>query len=252
MELSYYPALSPEILDEQHLTVLPEDRCPYLSGQRARVRGFAADRIHPVHYHLLMDRGFRRTGHLFYQPVCRGCRECVPLRVPVDTFSPSKSQRRAYRRNQDLTVSVCRLPDLDQPDELLALFSLHQQDWHERAPEDVVSELDSLLEASPVDTLIFRYRDAQGRLLAAGICDVCSVSLSSVYFFFDPAEAARSLGTYGAIYEIEFARRFRIPYYYLGYWVEQCGAMSYKARYRPHELLGTDGQWRRMQHGNGA
>ena len=33
-------------------------------------------------------------------------------------------------------------------------------------------------------------------------------------------------------------------YYYLGYWVAGCGAMEYKATFRPCELLGTDGLWR--------
>lgn len=257
MEFSHYPAPPPELLEESHLTLLPEDPCPYLPGQRARMRAFATDRIHPMLYHWLMDRGFRRSGSIFYQPACRGCRQCVPLRVPVGTFRPSKSQRRAARRNQDLEISVCRLGELSHPDELLALFSLHQQDWHGRRPDDVVSEMDSLLETSPVDTWVFCYREPGGRLIAAGICDVCPLSLSSVYFFFDPAEASRSLGTFGALYEIGFASQHRIPYYYLGYWVEPCAAMNYKSRYRPHELLGTDGQWRPGPHsltpsGNGA
>lgn len=251
MDLSYYPALPPLLLEEEHLRVLPEDRCPYLPGRQARVRGFASEGVHPLNYHLLMDRGFRRSGLLFYQPVCRGCRECVPLRVPVRSFTPGKSQRRIARRNASLAVTVCRLPDLDDPGEVLALFGLHQQDWHERDPADVVSEMDALLEPSPVETLVFRYRDAAGRLIAAGLCDVSELSLSSVYFFFDPAESARSLGTFGALWEIEYARRHHIPYYYLGYWVEQCPAMAYKSRFRPHELLGTCGNWR-PAHGPGA
>lgn len=244
VEFCYYPAPPPEFLEESYLTLLPEDPCPYLPDRRARMRAFAAERIHPLLYHWLMDRGFRRSGSFFYQPACRGCRQCIPLRVPVSKFKPSKSQRRAARRNQDLDISVSRLDELSQHDELAALFALYQQGWHGRRPEDVVSEADSLLEGSPVDTLVFRYREPGGRLVAVGICDVCPHSLSSVYFFFDPAEAVRSLGTFGALYEIGFANRHGIPYYYLGYWVEHCAAMTYKARYRPHELLGTDGTWR--------
>ena len=71
-------------------------------------------------------------------------------------------------------------------------------------------------------------------------------SLSSVYFYFDPEQAGRRLGTFSALWEIEWAREMNIPHYYLGYWVAGCGAMEYKASFRPCEALGTDGVWREM------
>src|SRR5689334_1602840 len=61
-------------------------------------------------YHAFMDRGFRRSGKLIYQPVCEGCRECVQLRVPVERFTPSKSQRRVWRKNSDITA-VAGVPE---------------------------------------------------------------------------------------------------------------------------------------------
>ena len=54
----------------------------------------------------------------------------------------------------------------------------------------------------------------------------------------------RSLGTFGAVYEIGFARDQGIPSYYLGYWVSGCAAMQYKANFRPCEILHPDGVWR--------
>ena len=81
------------------------------------------------------------------------------------------------------------------------------------------------------------------------ICDVCPESLSSVYFYFDPAEARRGLGTFGAVYEIEFARARGIGHYYLGYWVAGCQAMDYKANFRPCEILHPDGVWRAQEAG---
>jgi arginine-tRNA-protein transferase len=83
-----------------------------------------------------------------------------------------------------------------------------------------------------------------GKLLAVGICDVSRRALSSVYFYFDPAEYKRSLGTFGALREIAFAHDAGIPYYYLGYFIEPCRSMRYKAEFRPFELLHADGQWR--------
>jgi arginine-tRNA-protein transferase len=93
--------------------------------------------------------------------------------------------------------------------------------------------------------LEFSYRDAAGRLLGVGICDVSKLSLSSVYFYYDPEETVRrSLGTFAALVEIETAAGRNIPYYYLGYWVDGCPAMQYKANFRPNEVLCPDGVWR--------
>jgi arginyl-tRNA--protein-N-Asp/Glu arginylyltransferase len=38
----------------------------------------------------------------------------------------------------------------------------------------------------------------------------------------------------------------KIPYWYAGFWVHGCETMEYKTRFRPCEVLGTDGVWREM------
>ena len=197
-------------------------------------------------YHGFMDAGFRRNGKLVYQPVCRGCRECVPIRVPVHRFAPSKSQRRAWGRNQDLVISIAA-PKAD--DEKFELYRRYVTQWHVGHEGDDRSSFEQFLYESPVDTAEFTYRLPDGRLVAVGICDVCAASLSSVYFYFDPSEASRGLGTFGALYEINFTRRVGIPYYYLGYWINACRTMQYKSSFRPFELLHPDGVWREQEGG---
>jgi arginine-tRNA-protein transferase len=225
------------------LVTVPEHACPYLPERMEQTRALLAERIPGELYHRFMDAGFRRSGEILYQPVCRGCRQCVSIRVPVDTFAPSKSQRRCWRRNADLAVSVATPRSTD---EKYALYRRYQEERHGRPDEDRQS-FEQFLYESPVNTLEFSYRDPAGRLLAVGICDACAHSLSSVYFYFDPAESRRRLGVYGAIVEILWARDRGIPHYYLGYWVKQCGAMAYKAEYRPCEVLGADGVWRELE-----
>ena len=224
------------------LTTLPEHPCSYLPDRAARNRAFLCERMPGPLYHELMDAGFRRSGTFFYQPVCTGCRECRPIRVPVDQFQPSKSQRRAWRRNDDLVVSV----EPPAPtEEKFQLYARYVREWHAKDEDaDDPSGFVDFLYRSPVDTIEISYRDAAGKLLGVGICDVCERSLSSVYFYFDPAESHRGLGTFSSLWEIDFARRQKIPHYYLGYWIGGCGAMKYKACFRPFELLGGDGTWR--------
>jgi arginine-tRNA-protein transferase len=202
----------------------------------------------PELYHGLMDAAFRRSGTLFYQPICAGCRECRSIRVPVDRFTPSKSQRRARRRNSDLIVDVASPPEAS--DEKFDLYTRYLRDRHDRdGREDSRDDFVAFLYRSPVQTMEVTYRlpDSSRTLVGVGICDVCAGrSLSTVYFYFDPApaHARRSLGVFSSLWEIDFARRCGIPYYYLGYWVRDCAAMTYKAHLRPNEILHPDGAWR--------
>jgi arginine-tRNA-protein transferase len=238
--LSAYPSLPPPVPVPLYYAAPFE--CPYLPGRQAESRAFLAEELPPSLYHRFMDAGFRRSGKIFYQPICKGCRQCIALRVPVARFAPRKTQRRCLRRNQDLKVT-CQSPLLN--DEKMTLYERYKRDWH-GSDDATMEELESFLYATPVDVLEFEYRDPAGRLIAVGICDVCDESLSSVYFYFDPAYSSRSLGTYGALHEIAFAVQHGIPYYYLGYYVAGCQAMRYKADFRPAELLGTDGAWREI------
>jgi len=217
---------------------------PALSPPRvAQTRGFVCDRLPAEVYHELMNAGFRRSGRLFYQPICAGCRACQPIRVPVETFTPSKSQRRAWRKNQDLLVSVAVPAPTDEKYEIYARYV---RDWHGRGDHADRESFVAFLYESPVDTIEFEYRDAaRKRLLGVGLCDVSPRSLSSVYFYFDPTGCHRRLGTFSSLVEIEFARRQRIAHYYLGYFIAGCGSMSYKSSFRPYEILGADGKWRR-------
>ena len=237
---SYYPALPPPV--GVSLVTLGEHPCSYLPGLSSQTRAVWADRIPPTLYHQFMDAGFRRSGKLLYQPVCRGCRACVPIRVPVDQFRPSKSQRRCIRWNEDLAVTVGEAAATDEKYELYRRYVVGRH--HRSAEEEDRESFEQFLYDSPVQTLEFSYRDPVGRLLAVGLCDACPESLSSVYFYFDPDESRRGIGNFGVLYEIQAAARLGLPYYYLGYWVDGCASMEYKADFGPAEVLHPDGVWR--------
>ncbi|HEX4055466.1 MAG TPA: arginyltransferase [Tepidisphaeraceae bacterium] len=236
-----YPALEPPV--GVMLTTMPPHPCVYLPNRDATLRAFAARHMPDLVYHDFLNASFRRSGLVIYQPVCQGCQACRPLRVLVERFHPSKSQRRCWRRNQDLIVST------GQPsatDEKFELYARYQQQRHGSTKDDNRSSFEDFLYRSPVQTLEFVYRDDRGTLLAVGICDVCPKSISSVYFFFEPSQSRRGLGTFGALCEIDLASRREIPYYYLGYWVKDCRKMVYKTDFKPYEILAADGCW----HGN--
>lgn len=237
---SHYPAWPSPV--RFPLQVAPEHPCSYLPGRVAQMRWLAAGKVDPLVYERFMDAGFRRSGRMIYQPICRGCRSCIPIRVPVDRFKPNKSQRRCLRRNSDISVSI------DEPivtDEKYELYQRYVLAWHDHQPGETSREdFERFLYDSPVSTIEFSYRDQTGQLLAVGICDVTPSALSSVYFYFEPTVSRRSLGTYGALGEITHAQSMNLPRYYLGYWISGCSSMDYKSCFRPCHVLHTDGFWR--------
>ena len=223
------------------LTVLSPVPCPYLPDRIETIRAVMTSSIDGDTYRAFMDAGFRRSGKMLYQPVCEGCRECIPLRVDVNAFAMSPSQKRCWKRNSDLVVEVGR-PELT--DEKHALYVRYVKEWHGKPEEADRDAMYSFLYDSPTDTIEFTYRDPAGQLLAVGIGDLSSRTLSSVYFYFDPGNARRSLGTFGALHEIGWCRQRGLSHYYLGFWVRDCGAMSYKSTFRPFETMQADGSWK--------
>lgn len=228
-----------DLLRSAILPLGPECDCPYLPGRKARNQGFIADQIDPQIYAALLDRGFRRSATMFYQPRCRDCRECRQTRVPVSSFTASRSQRRVWRHNQDLEVTV-GAPQLTQ--EKWELYARYLRDQHDGAMSDTWEDLYQFLYHSPLNTIEFCYHLGH-TLVGVSIADSAPQALSSVYMYFDPPYAARSLGTYSVLWEIDYCRRQSLPYYYLGFYVEDCSKMAYKGRFLPQQRLSPDFEW---------
>ncbi|XP_052756992.1 arginyl-tRNA--protein transferase 1 [Galleria mellonella] len=81
-----------------------------------------------------------------------------------------------------------------------------------------------------------------GKLIAVGVIDILPKCVSSVYFFYDPEYMNLTLGTYGALREIEFTRQLHssapeLKYYYMGYYIHSCRKMRYKGNFFPSDLL---------------
>jgi arginine-tRNA-protein transferase len=225
------------------LTTLPPQQCNYLPDRVATTRAFRIDQLSSGMYERFMNAGFRRSGTILYQPACENCQSCIPIRVPVKDFCPTKSQRRSLRLNSDLSITQAA-PQLT--DEKFELYRNYLIGWHDRDPAraDDRAALEEFLYRSPVHSTEFSYRDPQGKLIGVGIADISTTIFSSVYFYFDPQERRRGLGTFSALYEIQHCQQANIPFYYLGFWVEGCQSMQYKSHFKPSEILGPDGIWR--------
>ncbi|HKT18765.1 MAG TPA: arginyltransferase [Stellaceae bacterium] len=217
--------------------------CPYLPGKVERkLVTELAGRQAAAFYNDLSRAGFRRSHHVAYRPACVGCSACVPVRIPVAHFVESRSLRRIRNTNRDI---LRRSLEAEATLEQFRLFQRYQRSRHSDSDMAAMTfgDYQAMVEDSPVATRMIELRDAAGALWGTGLYDPLDDGLSAVYSFYAPEAGKRSLGTLLVLALVDEARRRRLPFVYLGYWIADSAKMSYKARFHPLEALGPQG-WR--------
>ena len=214
--------------------------CEYLPKRMSQLRYEVDSDIQPADYMERLRAGWRRFGPILFQPECGECRECRSLRVPVGTFRPTESQRRGWKRNAEAVTLEIDAPSITP--EKQRIFA----DFHQHGHETKVWPVDGgrslgVFVFNPFATEEWSYR-VGGRLVGVGYVDALPEGLSAIYFYWDPSEQRRSLGTFNILQMIQIAKQRKLAHVYLGYYVDQCRSLEYKARFRPNEIL-IERQW---------
>jgi leucyl-tRNA---protein transferase len=226
--------------------IAPPSMCGYLPSQRWSLEYEMVANLSAAEYEDRLTQGWRRFGAMLFQPQCLACQACRSLRVEVEKFRPNRSQRRARLANIGEIGLRIAAPSVSRGKlSLYDRFHHAQADlkgWPEHPAKDAASYRESFVN-NPAFTEEWSYYLA-GRLVGVGYVDVLPMSLSAIYFFYDPDQCRRSLGTYNVLCLLDACAARLRPYLYLGYYVEGCRSLEYKANFKPNQVRHSDGQWR--------
>lgn len=213
------------------------DVSPFISEE------FFAQKVSPERLDTLLESGWRHFGtHFFRYSLAfyeREIRRVLPLRIRLSNFSFSKSQRRVLRKNQDLQIVV---RPIKITREIESLFERHKKRFRSGTPDSIYDFFSFNAAETPCRALeICVYK--KEKLLAASFFDVAAASVSGVYAIFEPEEAARSLGIFTMLLEIDFALKNDKKFYYQGYAYLGESFYDYKKRFRALEKFDWRGNW---------
>lgn len=219
-----------------HRVVERPHACVYLPDESASLDIRLMVDVTPEELDAMLVRGWRRFGPSYFRPTCARCFECVTLRIPTDTFAPTRSQRRAEKEASGLS-RVFGPPKVDH-----ARLDLYAR-WHasregargwEESPMDVERYAVDFAFPHPSAREV-AYFDGR-TLVGLGIVDETPTAMSAAYFFYDPARKG-SLGVANVVDLVLDARDRGKRWVYLGYRVKGCASLKYKGAFGPHELL---------------
>lgn len=243
--------------EEDSLLILKEYRPDLLTEN---------DKTNPqeIVYAEYLSMGFRRSDRYFYCAECPNCKKCLGIRIKVKDFVPSKSQRKAYRKNQDIQIRLVTDPRDFVTEEKIQLLKNYDRRHNPDKDESFEEAKDSLYRLNGVRQIDEEYLKhyhgtmnidflLDGKLVGVSVVDRAKNALSSNYFYFDISDEImkRSIGVFSVLAEIDackgllFDGQLKSELYYLGYYIEDCNKMNYKHNYNPHELL-IDGEWIRQ------
>lgn len=212
-----------------------ESNCPYLTGELTRNLFFQSEVLTAAQFEVLLERGWRHFGNLFFRPLCRDCHKCESLFVEVNEFKLSKSQKRILSKNRDLTLRLCPIQATQEHVDLINLFQADRSDKKDWESQSYTLDSYRYSFVGPFDWCYeLQIRTPDGTLIGVCLMDFTPHAQSSVYFYSHPDWSSRSLGTWSALKEIEIAQQDHRSRVYMGLWNDECLSLAYKARFQGH------------------
>jgi len=215
-----------------------EDKCSYLKDKQQTTHYKIFQNVTSQSCQDLIERGYRRFGKMYFRPICQECNECQSIKIDVNNYSFSKSQRRVLKKAAHIKTYIQK-PTLTQ--EHLDIFAKYHKfmhtkkgwEYNETTPEHYYDSFVNGHEDFGYEVLYFEHNT----LIGVDLIDILEDGISSIYFYYDPDYLHLSLGKYSLLNQIKFAKETDKQWIYLGYYVKECSSLSYKAEYKPYLTL---------------
>lgn len=185
---------------------------------------------------LFLAAGYRRNGDCLYTMHCRDCNACIPIRLRPPLFVPNRNQKRSVKKNIDVEVLF---KPLEVDEENIDLCDRFLTERYPRENNSARGYFYEFFLTNIISTGQLQFR-LDGKLIGTSIVDIGYNWLNAVYFYFDPDQSKRSLGTFNIMTLIDVCLEWGVEYLYLGYLIEEVPAMSYKNNFKPHYLYLDD------------
>ncbi len=205
---------------------------------------FTSEKISPKTLDALLYLGFRHFGVYFFRYessfLNNELEEIIPLRINLEHFRFSDSQKKILRKNKDLEV-IIRDSFIDAHKE--ELFSIHKERFTENQPSSIytfLSEAPSRIPCENKEIAVLQ----DNKLAAVSFLDIGEISTSSVYAIFDPLLSKRSLGIFTLLKEIEYSIETGKKYFYHGYAFHKPSFYDYKKNFHSLEYFDWKKTWK--------
>ena len=160
----------------------------------------------------------------------------VWIRLDLEGFAFSRSQRKLMRRNEKLFRSACQPIVIDRERELL--FQRYAAEFDGILSPSITDSLEHYEGQTAFNTWETTVRErTSGKLVALSYFDLGAATVASINGFYDPPLRSFSLGYYTMLLEIEYCLAHGYRYYYPGYVVPGYHRFDYKLRIGDCEYL---------------
>jgi leucyl-tRNA---protein transferase len=205
---------------------------------------FNSDYMSDIEWENMLATGWRHNAMMFFRVSSQldendNKLDILPLRYQLNQFEMSKSQRKVWRKNQDLTF---KLTPLSIRDEIHFMFEQHIQRFKYNVPHSIFDFV-SHVPNKPFPTYQFEVYKLD-KLIGCTFVDITPNTLSSTYAMFDLEESKRSLGIFTMLLEMVYALTYKKQFHYPGYAFLQPSYMDYKKQFAGAEYFDwLTGNW---------
>jgi len=215
-----------------------DENCSYIPGLKQTTHYKIIQECDMEYNSHLIERGWRRFGNMYFRPKCEGCSACESIKIDVNDYRFSKSERRVLKKASYLRT-VLRRPTASH--EHIALFKKYHDFMHEKRGWDkqeinIKNYYVSFVNGYNEYGFEVLYFD-DDKLVAVDLIDILPNGISSIYFYYDPDYSHLSLGKYSMLRQISYAKSHHLEWIYMGYYVKECQSLAYKADYKPFLTL---------------